>query len=271
MARLFGAQGLVLQAILDSPKDTSGFVTDARVAQRTSIALDDVRDWLDTLDGEGLVEVASTTAGLSAMITAKGRLLLGLYVPTVPPHGGDADPASPVPGELSVKQQPRAVAGAVSPSANTSPGLPVPPSPSACVGGAGTSPTSIGPCQTAVGPSTAGERNPLNLNPPIVPLFKVVVTIRNGTMTVPLARTRITFGRGTDCDVVLPDPYLSRATLALDWDQSEQTFILLNLTSRIPIGLNDGRVIGPRDLVRLAHGDSISVGTTVIEFLKSGS
>jgi hypothetical protein len=76
MARLVGAQRLVLQAIQDSPKDAAGFVSDVQVVQAASLALDDVRDWIETLEGEGYVEVAPTAAGLSAIITAKGRLSL---------------------------------------------------------------------------------------------------------------------------------------------------------------------------------------------------
>jgi hypothetical protein len=76
MAKLFGAQKTVLQAIHDSPKNAAGFVTDVLIAGTTRIALDDIRDWFDTLDGEGLLEVARTTEGLSASITAKGRLQL---------------------------------------------------------------------------------------------------------------------------------------------------------------------------------------------------
>jgi hypothetical protein len=81
MARLFGAQILVLQAIQNSPKDSAGFVTDAEVAQSTRIALKDVRDWFETLEGEEYVEAARTESGLSASITARGRLQLGLYEP----------------------------------------------------------------------------------------------------------------------------------------------------------------------------------------------
>ena len=81
MARLFGAQRLVLQAIQDSPKDAAGLFTDIQVAQSTNIALKDVRDWIETLEGEGLIEVAPTITGLSVLLTAAGRLRLSLYQP----------------------------------------------------------------------------------------------------------------------------------------------------------------------------------------------
>ena len=72
MAELFGAQRLVLQAILDLQKDSAGFVTDSQIAQSTQIDLDMVRDWIRTLGDAKYVEFARTEAGLSALITAEG-------------------------------------------------------------------------------------------------------------------------------------------------------------------------------------------------------
>ena len=43
MSRLFGAQRLVLQAILDVQGDTPTFIEDEKVAQKTQIALRDMR------------------------------------------------------------------------------------------------------------------------------------------------------------------------------------------------------------------------------------
>jgi hypothetical protein len=86
MAKLFGAQRVVLQAFNDLPKEPSGYVADNQIALHTRIEPSDVRDWLDTLDGEGLIEVTRTGVGLSASITAKGRLALGQSRPT-PPRG----------------------------------------------------------------------------------------------------------------------------------------------------------------------------------------
>ena len=65
MAKLIGAQRMVLQAILDLPKDDAGFVSDSHIAQKTQIAISDVRDWIETLEGEGYVEVARTGTGLA--------------------------------------------------------------------------------------------------------------------------------------------------------------------------------------------------------------
>ena len=81
MPRLFGAQRLVLQAILEIQGESQTFVEDARVAEATQIALRNMRDWLLTLDQEELVDLALTKNGLRASVTAKGRLALGLYRP----------------------------------------------------------------------------------------------------------------------------------------------------------------------------------------------
>jgi uncharacterized caspase-like protein len=81
MARLYGAQRLVLQAIQDAQGETSTFIEDARIAQATQIALRDMRDWLLTLDQEEYVDLALIEGGLKASVTAKGRLALGLYRP----------------------------------------------------------------------------------------------------------------------------------------------------------------------------------------------
>jgi len=79
---------MVLRAILDLPKDSAGYVQDAHIAQKTQIVITDVRDWIKTLEGEGHVNVARTTGGLSASITAQGRLALGPAIeptPVAPP------------------------------------------------------------------------------------------------------------------------------------------------------------------------------------------
>jgi hypothetical protein len=93
MPKLFGAQRLVLQAIEDSPKDAAGFVPDTLIAQRTQIALRDMRDWFLTLDQEEYVELALTEGGLRASITPKGRLALGLYRPFPNQPAPSAEPA----------------------------------------------------------------------------------------------------------------------------------------------------------------------------------
>src|SRR5262249_47604640 len=95
MAKLIGAQRMVLQAIVDLSPNSVGFVTDSQIAQATQIAIADVRDWIETLEGEGLVNVAKITSGLSASITAQGRLALGLYRPIAPsPSPNPPQPAT---------------------------------------------------------------------------------------------------------------------------------------------------------------------------------
>ena len=89
MPKLFGAQRMVLQAILDAQGETSALIEDSRVAQVTQISLRDMRDWFLTLDQDEYVDLALTESGLKASVTAKGRLALGLYrpfpTPTKPP------------------------------------------------------------------------------------------------------------------------------------------------------------------------------------------
>jgi hypothetical protein len=104
MARLIGAQRMVLQAILDVPTDPAGYISDAQIAQKTQIAAVDVRDWIETLEGDGYVQVARTQAGLAVSITAQGKLLLKQYRPfpeqrkveSVPAAEQHADPRLPI-------------------------------------------------------------------------------------------------------------------------------------------------------------------------------
>ena len=64
-----------------------------------------MRDWFLTLDNDELVDLALTENGLSASVTAKGRLALGLYRPF------PADPAIS-PSTLQVSNQDRTRKGA---------------------------------------------------------------------------------------------------------------------------------------------------------------
>ena len=43
MAKVMGTHRMVLQAILDLPKDSAGFVTDSQIAEKTQILLVDVK------------------------------------------------------------------------------------------------------------------------------------------------------------------------------------------------------------------------------------
>jgi len=103
IAMLSGAEITVLQAIVDLPKDPAGNVTDAQIAKATRITLDDVRNWLEILEGEGHASTTRTEDGLITSITAKGRLSLKQYRPfptasagSFPTHfGASALAASP--------------------------------------------------------------------------------------------------------------------------------------------------------------------------------
>jgi hypothetical protein len=97
MAKLIGAQRMVLQAILDLPKDVADNVTDNQIAQATQISLGDVRNWLETLEGDGNVNVARTTGGLAASITAHGKLALWQYQPFETRPSGSTGTSSPIP------------------------------------------------------------------------------------------------------------------------------------------------------------------------------
>jgi len=90
MPKLWGSQKKVLQAISDLPKDAADSVMDTQIAQATDIAINNVRDWLETLEEEGYVEVARTEAGLSASVTASGRQTLGQFRPYSPSTPGSA-------------------------------------------------------------------------------------------------------------------------------------------------------------------------------------
>jgi len=94
MAKMSGPQRMVLQAILDLPKDSAGFVTDSQIVQKTQSDLMDVRNCLQSLDGR-YIEIAPTQAGLSAWITPEGRLALGQdRSSTSPTPGPDPPPRS---------------------------------------------------------------------------------------------------------------------------------------------------------------------------------
>jgi len=95
MAKIFGAQLMVLQAILDAQGNSRAFIEDSRIAQVTRISLTDMRDWFLTLDHEEYVDLALTENGMSASVTAKGRLALGLYRPF--PTPATATPATAEP------------------------------------------------------------------------------------------------------------------------------------------------------------------------------
>jgi eukaryotic-like serine/threonine-protein kinase len=71
-----GAIRLVLQACYDLPGDSDSWLLDAAIAQRTRLGVSEVRHCIESLDDQGFVRSARLTEGLSAQITAEGRLFL---------------------------------------------------------------------------------------------------------------------------------------------------------------------------------------------------
>jgi hypothetical protein len=78
MEQLEGAERLILQTILDSPKDSADFVEDTQIATASKTRLEDVQNSLEILEGKGFVDRAMITDGFSAYVTAKGRNVLRL-------------------------------------------------------------------------------------------------------------------------------------------------------------------------------------------------
>ena len=81
MAKFYGAQRLVLQAILDAQGGTANFIQDSGLAQTTGLSLVDLRNWLETLEGDEYINLARTQTGFRASITAKGRVTLSQTQP----------------------------------------------------------------------------------------------------------------------------------------------------------------------------------------------
>ncbi len=79
--KLEGGERLVLKTLVDLQGDLNEYVEDNRLAAATRMAVQDVRDWLDTLEGKGLVERTRLTDGFSAYVTAKGKQALRLTEP----------------------------------------------------------------------------------------------------------------------------------------------------------------------------------------------
>jgi hypothetical protein len=102
MAKLFGAQQLVLQAVVDLANDAAAFVSDARIAETTHIAVDDVRDWIETLEDDRLVDVARSEDSLNVSITAQGRLALGQHRPIQPAPARTLQDQQPVSASLEL-------------------------------------------------------------------------------------------------------------------------------------------------------------------------
>jgi len=96
--KLEGGERLVLKILRDLQGDSTDYVDDARLAAATKMLVQDVRDWLESLEGKGLVERARGTGGFSAYVTAKGKQSLRLTEPIPSPKpAGDLAAANAAP------------------------------------------------------------------------------------------------------------------------------------------------------------------------------
>ena len=109
-----GGERLVLKDLLDLQGDSGENVEDFRVAAVTKMGVQDVRDWLETLEGKGFVERTRLTDGFSAYVTAKGKQALRLTEPiSTPKPAGDGAPVTSEPsGGTGAPSPPIATAGA---------------------------------------------------------------------------------------------------------------------------------------------------------------
>src|SRR5271157_3810591 len=112
--KLEGGERLVLKNLLDLQGDSGENVEDFRVAAVTKMGVQDVRDWLETLEGKGFVERTRLTNGFSAYVTAKGKQALRLTEPI----------SSPKPAGHSASVTPDPPGGTGAPVPQPAPGLP---------------------------------------------------------------------------------------------------------------------------------------------------
>src|SRR5262249_55873005 len=86
-SKLEGAQKLVLNSLIELAHIPGGDVEDFRIASHVRIPVENVRDWLETLHDQEMVERWTRSGGISAQITARGRLALNVDAPVfVPRH-----------------------------------------------------------------------------------------------------------------------------------------------------------------------------------------
>lgn len=79
---LQGVEQKILKALYDLQGDTATSIDDGRIAAITQLSVEDLRDWLETLEGRGFVERHRTTSGFDASITAMGRIELRKNLPS---------------------------------------------------------------------------------------------------------------------------------------------------------------------------------------------
>ena len=83
--KLEGGERLVLKNLLDLQGDSGENVEDTKVAAATKMAVQDVRDWLETLEAKEFVERTRLTDRFSAYVTAKGKQALRMTEPIPSP------------------------------------------------------------------------------------------------------------------------------------------------------------------------------------------
>jgi DNA-binding MarR family transcriptional regulator len=95
--KLEGGERLVLKTLLDLQGKSNEYVKDGSLAAATKIDVQDMRDWLETLEGKGFVERARRTDGFTAFVTASGRLALSQSrpFPVSPPKTSVATTSNP--------------------------------------------------------------------------------------------------------------------------------------------------------------------------------
>ena len=79
--KLEGGERLVLKSVADLQGSSTDYVDDSHLAVATNMFVEDVRLWLETLEGKGFVERTRLTDGFSAYVTAKGKQALRLTEP----------------------------------------------------------------------------------------------------------------------------------------------------------------------------------------------
>ena len=73
MEQFQGSERLILQTILDSPKNSAGYVEDTQIAKASKTSLQDVQNWLKTLEGKGFVERAGIIGGIQCLRDGQRR------------------------------------------------------------------------------------------------------------------------------------------------------------------------------------------------------
>jgi len=96
--KLEGGERLVLKTLLELQGDSTDYIQDSQLANATKMLDQDVRDWLETLEGKGFVERTRLTDGFSVYVTAMGKQALRLTEPiSSPKPAGEGAPVTSEP------------------------------------------------------------------------------------------------------------------------------------------------------------------------------